>query len=259
MPRHRNLPREQARSLRRDLKTAVTGFASGTGDLAGLFNQIERIAQYVKGSPHVDLAKAKGALKSFVAQSTSARPCETGLPGVSFDLLYEEVRKARNDLAHTGTEAALASRNVGALAVVLMGALAMAAQGKNGLTVEDAMVSNPTCAQAWQTLADVRRTMLVNDYSALPISDGSCASHWRCVDAKRLAAYLLDPKDRKEREKMELSAALTCDTPLLTLDAPAVPPCTLVKCAMEELPAIVVRQVSDKPEIVGIVTAFDLL
>ena len=237
----------------------MTGFASGVGDLAGLFNQIERIAQYLKGSPHADLAKAKGALKSFVAQSTSARSCETGLPGMSFDRLYEGVRKARNDLAHTGTEAALAGRNAGALAVVLMGALAMAARGKEGLAVEDVMVSNPTCAQTWQTLADVRRTMLVNDYSVLPISDGAQANQWRCVEAKRLAAYLLDPKNRGDREKLELGAALGCRTPLPTLDTPAVLPCTLVERAMEELPAIVVRPVGNKREIVGIVTAFDLL
>ena len=88
---------------------------------------------------------------------------------MDFESLYAGVKDGRNDNAHTGTEAALAGARAAALAVVLMEALPMRQETIGSRKCGTVMVSNPTCAQRWQTLADVRRTMLVNDYTVLPL------------------------------------------------------------------------------------------
>ena len=43
------LSAEGARELRRDLKSALTGFANGKGSIEGLLHEIERIAKSVSG------------------------------------------------------------------------------------------------------------------------------------------------------------------------------------------------------------------
>ena len=66
------------------------------------------------------------------------------------------------------------------------------------MKISEVMVANPTCAESWQTLADLRRTMLVNDFSMLPMRNGTCGEpeKWRAVRAEELAAYLLDNRAR---------------------------------------------------------------
>ena len=125
--------------------------------------------------------------------------------------------------------------------------------------VADVMVASPVCAHGWQTLADLRRTMLVNDYSVLPLSEGpEDDGSWRCVRAEELAAYFAEEDPSAAGQC--LTAALTGglvgslsvyrakvvveDTPLASLLG-----------ELGKLPAVVTR----RSEIVGIVTAFDLL
>ena len=61
--------------------------------------------------------------------------------------------------------------------------------------LKDVMVADPVLAHGWQTVADVRRTMLVNDFSELPLSDGASEGTWETVKAKGLAAYLASERE----------------------------------------------------------------
>ena len=162
---------DAACELRRDLKGALTAFASGRGSVESLLHQIERIARYVTGKPDVALGRARKRMKRLVRCFAPALIDNTGLPGVRWDDLYSAVVEGRNDLAHTGTEAALVGVRVATLATVLLAALAQVAKDKGAGEVKDIMVSNPVFAHGWQTLADLRRTMLVNDFSVLPLSE----------------------------------------------------------------------------------------
>lgn len=243
----------QARELRGDLRRALTGFANGNGGLPVLLHQIERVAQALAHNPKATLDGARAQVRRFVGDHAPSRVDDTGLPGVGFATLYEKVRCARNDVAHTGTEAALAGRWSAALAIVTMEALAVAARVGKHLRVCDVMVSNPTCAHGWQSLADLRRTMLVNDYSCLPTADGAKDGRCTCVDAERLARHFLlnDPPAH---------ATLDDATGSVTVEVPTVPQHTRVRDHLvgpgRRLPFVVVAKPT---EIVGIVTAFDLL
>ena len=201
----------------------------------------------------------------FVCRYAPGRIEDTGRHGVGFLDLYTSVREARNDIAHTGTEAALAGARSSAMATVLMEALAAAAQGDHGQTMCEVMVSNPMCAHDWQTLADLRRTMLVNDYSVLPISDGQIGNQaWECVEDEKLAKRLRgggrsrqprtlgDERSEEGGAGMEILEAVTVkeDMPVRSV------------LGKSRLPVVVTRLAAKdekKRELVGIVTAFDLL
>ena len=252
-----------ARELRRDLKDALTAFASGRGSVESLLHQIERIARYVTGKPDVALGRARKRMKRLVRCFAPALIDNTGLPGVRWDDLYSAVVEGRNDLAHTGTEAALVGVRVATLATVLLAALAEVAKGKSVVEVKDIMVSNPVFAHGWQTLADLRRTMLVNDFSVLPLNYGEAKGcQWRCVRAEELASFLA--KNRKA-----LGCTLTDVLDGKCGDRMCVPPACIVHENTERgkllgqnarrLPVVVGRKVRERYEIVGIVTAFDLL
>ena len=73
------------------------------------------------------------------------------------------------------------------------------------MRISEIMVANPTCAEKWQTLADIRRTMLVNDFSVLPLPDSEGGDKWQVVRAEELAAYLLvEDKECREKRKKEI-------------------------------------------------------
>ena len=244
----RILKPEATAVLRRDLRTAVTSFVAGEESLASIHHQIERIAKYVAGK-QITLGQAKCCMMSLVADTTPEMLEETGLPGWNFTNLYDSVTDARNDLAHTGTAARLADTRTVALAQVLMEALVTP---DNSTTADKIMVSNPVCAQSWQTLADVRRTMLMHDYSALPIKK---CGRWKLLHAKDLGVYLLT--DRRERMRRMREALCSWKVPLKCVQT--VCRSTRIECFLGKAPVLVTKSGRDDDELLGIVTAFDLL
>ena len=255
-----------ARTLRGDLKTALTEVASGRAGVASLLHEIERIARYASGRHRANLGNSAEDMRTLVGLYARFALQDTGLGGMGWDRLYEVVREARNDIAHTGTEAVLAAARTKALAAVLLEALL-------GIAVEDemrlaeVMVANPVCAQGWQTVADVRRTLLVTDFSELPLAGGGAGGEWQTVTAHGLAAYLgSDEDERRERMGRTLDEALAdTPSPLRLSPAPTAPEDTPVREIWEgdsersEVPLMVTREAAGGPVLVGIVTAFDLL
>lgn len=258
-----HLPPDAARELRRDLKRALAGLDGGRG-LSTVMHQIERIVKYVANDPGAMMAQSAERVARFVRVYAPWRLVDVGLPDVPFARLYRDVKDARNELAYTGTQAALAVSRTTALAVVMLEVLAaMVVRKQEGcLRVADVMVSNPTCAHKWQTLADVRRTMLVNDYSVLPVHDGAVGDGaWLCVGVERLANHLLD---NAEGSNETLGRALSAGTAGLVYKARTVCGETPVRCLLgpsgQGLPVVVTtRGEGDHDAIQGIVTAFDLL
>ena len=255
---------DAARSLRPDLKRALTEFANGRGSVDAVLHEIERIAKYVSGKPRITLGQAKDRMREFVAEYAPARLDDTGLPGVGWLELYDRVVDCRNDIAHTGTAAALAGTRVTTLATVLLAALADRARGEEMRCVKDVMVSNPVCAHGWQTLADLRRTMLVNDFSALPLSDGlNEDGSWRCVRAEELAAALAREDDVPRVRTLAELLSDEHESSRFIYRAIVVkekePRASLLGEAALQLPVVVMRSDAGLTELVGIVTAFDLL
>ena len=266
MAEKRPLDPEAARSLRRDLKAALTDFAAGKGGLLQMLNQIERIVKYLCNDPDMTLWKARNCVTKFIEEHACEKIEHTGLPGIDWCRLYCYVTKHRNDIAHTGTEAALAKARTAALTTILLDALLKAGR-KEGhpLKISEVMVTNPMCAEKWQTLADIRRTLLVNDFSVLPLRDGECGDEWQVVRAEELAAYLLveDKECKKKRNKETLGCAVGKQRGAEGLKLhyiKIVGEGDLVKQLTEDGSAPSARIVINKDKyIVGLVTAFDLL
>ena len=257
--------REAARGLRRDLKAALTDFAAGKSGLLRLLNQIERVVKYVCNNPNITLGEASGCMTEFIKKHAREKIKNTGLPGVKWETLYRYVNEHRNDIAHTGTEAALAGTRTAALATVLLDALLNAGRKeRQPMRISEVMVVTPTCAEKWQTLADIRRTLLVNDFSVLPLRDGECGEKWQVVRAEELAAYLLveDKECKKKRNKETLGCAVSKGrgAGLKLHYIKILREGDLVKQLTEDGSAPSAGVVLNKDKhIVGLVTAFDLL
>lgn len=150
------------------------------------------------------------------------------------------------------------------------------------LKLAHVMVEHPVCAHLWQTVADVRRTMLVSDFSVLPLADrkeGEDPRTWRVLTADDLVSWLGTDDQRKGKHDprkcrmgMTVKQAKKCG--LGFRRAPTERECTLVQgiwnaCEVGRLPLLVTREErgeecnARKPKsvlhLVGIVTSFDLL
>ena len=151
-----------------------------------------------------------------------------------------------------------------ALTTVLLEALLGLAGEDEMKRVRDVMVADPVCAHGWQTVADVRRTMLVTDFTELPIADGAKGDEWEMVTSEGLAEFLA--MEREARFGMCLAdARKEKHWPLRTCKAPTVRETTRVRDVWEgvsggmKFPLVVTRRAEDGPVLVGIVTSFDLL
>ena len=235
----------------------MTGFVNGRRDLDELRHQIERLAKCLDGNPDSTLTGAIGTVMLFVCRYAPDRIGDPGIAGASFHDLYVRMKDARDDHAHTGTPVVQASRWTKAVGAVLLEALEAAACNERDLAVRDVMVTNPACAHDWQTLADLRRTMLVNDYSVLPIDEGQCRDGtWCCVGADELAQCLRGGRRRK-RTLAEMRLANATD---IIRKANAIQEDTPIGDVLGKLKLpVVVTKDAEKSELVGIVTAFDLL
>src|SRR5205807_1099661 len=76
----------------------------------------------------------------------------------------------------------------------------------------DFMVSDPLCAFPWQPISAIRRNMLANSFTYLPLApDGMSASQWKLVSDYSIASFLRaapSGKDRKMRLACKLADAL---------------------------------------------------
>jgi hypothetical protein len=102
-----------------------------------------------------------------------------------FDALYETVRRARNDVMHTGVYARHATTAAIELCIGLEEGL-MKEQQQGRESVADYMVKSPVTLQSWQPVAHARQLMLTYSFSYLPVFlDG-----WFLVSEISMARFL---------------------------------------------------------------------
>lgn len=174
-----------------------------------------------------------------------------------FDILYDLVRIARNELVHEGAHARQLTHRAVELALILEDALMREAS-----KAADFMVPDPEEAHPWEPLSFLRQKMLLNSFTFLPTQwPGDDGSSWRLVSDAALAEFLQGGNGRNERqrrmstrletavrdESVELEEARTC--------RPDDPVDELVQ-GVDHRPWLVV---DDSGTLVGIVSAYDLL
>jgi predicted transcriptional regulator len=185
-----------------------------------------------------------------LAEDFSAEQRECHVPA---DQLFEQVREARNDALHYGAFARRLTAHAIQLGIVLEDALMAPAT-----VAADLMVRNPVCACLWQPVSYVRQQMLANSFSYLPVLS---SGEWCLVSDLSVAKYLREaqtPAEKKRRLATPLRTAIAEGLELETAECfYADTPVTDIVQRINHHPALVCRK--EETELVGILTAFDLL
>jgi hypothetical protein len=174
-----------------------------------------------------------------------------------FAELYELVRQARNDALHQGAFARHLTTHAIELAIILEDALSSIF----GPVVSDFMVRNPVCAELWQPLSFIRQQMLANSFSYLPVLGSSKV--WQIVSDASVALFLgaeRDGKIRRSRLSKTLQEARH-DVPGIVETALVIRGNAKISEALESLKtkSVLLIRHPDRNELIGILTAFDLL
>lgn len=209
---------------------------------------MERLGTYLSNS-RGGLNEFERLLREIATDSALSSEAARAFPAMhsDFAVLYQEARIGRNDAMHEGAIARHLARNSQELALIMEDALMSTAK-----TAKDFMVRDPVCAELWQPLSAIRRTMLLNAFSFLPFRFGN---EWRFVSDCGLVNFLRCG-DRKKRMLMTLNDALDQKLPSSKADHCGInESIERLGKAMQNQPCLVF----DQKQLVGLITAFDLL
>ena len=198
------------------------------------------------------LGQLRRVLSKLASKSTLAAPHldATGIEQPSFETLFDLVLNGRNDALHQGAIARNLTRHAVELELILEDALVTTRR-----LVRDFMAGNPLCAELWEQIASIRRSMLVNQFSFVPFAH---EDRWYLLSDEMLARYLAGD-ERRTRLAKSLGEAL---------HANELVPSGAKQCFEDEfveqvlsaehgLPVLVFHR--DPQKLVGILTAYDIL
>lgn len=198
-----------------------------------------------------------------IIESANQSPLASDIPKehqdwhTNFESLYDNVRHARNDAFHQGAYARHLTPHVMELALVLEDALTHLAETK---FVRDFMVRGPICASSWQPLSFVRQQMLVGSFSYLPMRG---EEGWRLLSDSEVARYLSSAPSSKQRDKRLAHTVQEAIADGMTTQAAVILRADYFTDKFFQLsanaPALVCRQDEEHEDVIGIITAYDLL
>lgn len=131
-------------------------------------------------------------------------------------------------------------------------------------SARDFMVTNPVCAHAWEPISSVRRTMLINAFSYLPVAmHTDLHPGWHLVSDLGIAKYLHDmsnDKPRCERLAASLEQAVKANHELLIPVETCNPDEDIVSVLSNwtGFPVLVVDKTCPQ-KLRGLITPFDVL
>ena len=220
---------------------------------------IEQLAAYrAPKAKSLDAARTRIeliALKSSLAEDVPRKWRSLHTP---FSELYNHVRRGRNAAVHQGAAARRLTGHAVELALILEHAMAPSTD-----LVSDYMVREPIRAQSWQPMSFIRRQMLTNSFSHLPVYleiDAECG--WWLISDGALARYLRSQRRNGCDGRLRATVAeAVASAQLHVVRATTVGPTESVATMFigeSDLP-VLVEGGGDPPELVGILTPFDLL
>ena len=233
---------------RQRLKEARRAGLSDLENAHQLVVAIESLGKALHGNQGAMLQQVECCLIAFAARWD--RDGETEDPSASpLGVILKRVRKQRNDYAHEGTAARRLARQAAEVAIRLERALLKAEKEGKPMEMRDVMIEPVVCAEGWQTLAHIRRVMLLHEFTILPYRANG---DWKFIEAGHVVKALC--KDEKQRRSMSVRTAV--DAGFLTCH------CANVAEVHEQVdrcnPATTLV-VTDKNDAAGLVTPFDLL
>lgn len=158
---------------------------------------VESIGMRLHGA-EASLHKYKDALSTLSKNS----PLFDGLPSTypasftPFEALYETLRRARNDVMHTGCYARRATAAAVDLCIGLEDSLMNSGEAMD--TVAARMVKSPVLIEPWQPVAHARQLILAHSFSYLPLI---WEGQWKLLSDVALASYLISGPCRGDRRK----------------------------------------------------------
>ena len=161
------LAKNQMKWHRQQLKKARRAGLSDLENAHQLVVAIESLGKALHGSGDATLHKVECCLIAFsdrwVPDGETEDPTSSPLPA-----MLKRVREQRNDYAHEGTAARRLARQAAEVAIQLERALLNAEKEGRPMKMRDVMITPVICAEEWQTLAHVRRVMLLHEFTILP-------------------------------------------------------------------------------------------
>lgn len=185
--------------------------------------------------------------------------------------LFEVIRTARNSAVHDGAWARHVSVKLIEFLLILeegMEARMKSQKSKKeprqspNLLVEDIMVRFPVVAETWQMVVHVRREMLTNSFSNLPILWKDC---WHVITDKALMHFIRGAAGDNSRRNMligDVLAEALQPGKVLVSKATFCSDQDTIDIAvqkMESSSVLLVCHRGDEKRLVGILSAFDLL
>ena len=202
----RTLAKKQMTWHRQHLKQARRAGLSDLENAHQLVVAIESLGKALHGRSDAALHKVECCLIAFSAQwapdGETEDPTSSPLPA-----MLERVRRQRNDYAHEGTAARRLARQAADVALQLERALLNAETEGRPMRMRDVMITPVICAEEWQTLAHVRRVMLLHEFTILPYRQQG--KGWTFVDATGVVRALFTG-DTGARD-MTVMAAVECE------------------------------------------------
>jgi len=208
---------------------------------------LEHIAQVAGASVGIGLGRSRAKIFELLRDEDDQLQAEARS-------LFEVVRQARNMAVHDG--AWVRHRSSQLVDFILLLEEAVLRQ----LTfVEEVMVRSAIIAEPWHQLAQVRRTMLSNSFSFLPLLLG----HWRLLADEAIVAITRGETERERRARLSLSVKDAVENHKMRLmDADVAPPRDLVANVVAQSrswPLLVTDNGESNGRLLGILTPFDLL
>lgn len=252
------MDQEIALHFRNELREARAAALKDAEAFEQLIFVFERLGVFLTGS----IKNLRGYAEALVREASNSPLAEKipkDLPDwhAPFSTLYEIVKTARNEAMHEGAYARHLTKNSTELSLILEDAL-MA----GSFYARDFMVRDPVCANMWQPISAVRRAMLINSFSFLPIALNS-NSHieWKLLSDYSVASYLRGVNSNGERNRrlaLKLSEAVK-QKAIDLVDAKSCGPEAPVTDVLLKSQGRPVLVIGSKRELLGIITPFDVL
>jgi len=171
-------------------------------------------------------------------------------------VLFRMVKDARNDALHQGAKARYLTQHTIELALLFEDAL------MNGnepvIKIGDLMVRSPMTAETWQPVSLARKTLLANSFSYLPIK---IDDKWKMLSDVQLVAFLRrgSPSNDERKKRLATSLETAAAEGLILETAVTMRETTPVVTIGDTTAGYPILVIDGKDNLVGIVTAFDLL
>jgi CBS domain-containing protein len=174
--------------------------------------------------------------------------------------LFNVVRVARNKAVHDGAFARHLSSRLVELILLLEESIMQTMDH-----VEDLMVRNPVTAEPWHLISHVRKAMLANSFSNIPVflPDGDHGKWKLLTDTAIMRFIRIAPTSAEEKLRLAMSITHAIDQHALELTAAhCCPPDSLVSDLLPHInshPVLITEKIHGQDRLLGIITAFDFL